>query len=154
MKARRFRKAYQPALLAILLTVSPVVPNSADAQETRPRSPACTTPSTYASGWGCDSANLPSRFNRFEDRARQVQRENPMRVMLEREGNWGALTLRPETIIPGLLPGIIPYRDTVSALEAHPPQTDLEKTCMALAPLLRRSLALTCRGTAPELPRQ
>ena len=74
-----------------------------------------------------------------------------MRVMLEREGNWVALTLRPETIIPGLLPDIMPYRDTVSALEAHPPPTDLEKTCMALAPLLRRSLALTCRGTAPEL---
>ena len=77
---------------------------------------------------------------------RQLQRENPIRVM-----NWGALTLRPEPIVPGLLPGIIPYRDTVSALEARAPQTDLEKTCMALAPLLRRSLALTCRGTAPEL---
>src|SRR4051794_33753293 len=100
MKAHRFRKACPPALLAILLTVSPVVSNSADAQETRPRSPACTTPSTYASGWGCDNANLPSRFIRFEDRVRQVQRENPMRVMLEREGNWVALTLRPETIIP------------------------------------------------------
>src|SRR3954453_9606736 len=78
MKTHRFRKVYPLTLLTVLLTVSPVVPSSADAQETRPRPPACATPSTYASGWGCDSANLPSRFNRFEDRARQVQRENPM----------------------------------------------------------------------------
>src|SRR3954451_21843862 len=149
MKTHRFRKVYPLTLLTVLLTVLPVVPSSADAQETRPRPPACATPSTYASGWGCDSANLPSRFNRFEDRARQVLRENPMRVMLEREGNWVALTLRPETIIPGLVPDIIPYRDTETVLGVHSPRTDLEKTCMALAPLLRRSLALTCRATAP-----
>src|SRR3954470_14399620 len=128
MKARRSRKACPLASLTVLLTVSPVVPNSAEAQETRPRSPACTRPSTYASGWGCDSSNLPSRFNRLEDRVRQLQRENPMRVMLGREGNWGALTLRPETIIPWLLPDIIPYRNTETVLEAHPRQTDLEKT--------------------------
>ena len=71
-----------------------------------------------------------------------------MHVMLEREGNWVALTLRPETI-PELQPDIIAYRDTVAALAAHADRTDLEKACVALAPLPRQSLALTCQGTAP-----
>ena len=149
MKARRFRKAYPPAVLTVLLTMSPVVPNPADAQEARPGSPACAMPSTYASRWACDNANLPSRFNRFEDPVRQVQRENPMPVMLEREGNWVALTLRPETV-PELQPDVMVWRDTVAALAAHPHRTDLEKGCVTLAPLPPQSLALTCPGTAPE----
>jgi len=74
-----------------------------------------------------------------------------MHVMLEREGNWVVLTLRPETIVPGPLPDIMPYCDTETVLEEHPRRTDLEKTCMALAPRLRRSLALTCRASAPRL---
>jgi hypothetical protein len=88
-------------------------------------------------------------LNMFEDRARQVQREYPMRVMLQRESNWATVTLRPETI-PGLQPVILAPRDGVAAaLAAHPHRIDLEKICVASAPLLRRSLALTCRGIAP-----
>lgn len=102
---------------------------------------------------------MTSMFEMVQDQARQLQQASPMRVALRHEQtNWVGTTLGRQTI-PAFLPDVLASRyrllerarrDTTTALQARPHQADLEKTCVALAPPLFETLALTCQVVAVE----
>ncbi len=159
MNTLNFQRASTSALAATLLTALFAVTSPTVGQGTKLPSPACSVPSTYASRWVCESAYMTSMFEMVRAKARQLSGTTPMRVSSRQEqAVWEEVTLGKDTV-PALLPERVAARyrlldranrDTVAALEARPHQADIERACVAMAPPLFETLALTCKVVAVE----